>query len=111
MRTFCARTDPRLVSIKRTICMGLVERQADIVSDVVFDPHWYMLLVWHQDVLRRVGRGMGTQVLDFYNVISHIPGLNVVFFEREHVHRQDLIVYSSFIYDCWRSVVLEITHV
>ena len=100
-----------MVSIKRTICVGLVERQAYFFSGSIFHSHWYMLLVWHQDVLRRVGRGMGTQVLDFYNVISHIPGLNVVFFEREHVHRQDLVVHSSLIYDCRGTTVLEIIYV
>ena len=55
MRTFCARTDPRVVSIKRTICVGLVERQTYPFGNVIFYTYWDMFLVWHQNVLRGMG--------------------------------------------------------
>ncbi len=72
---------PGLVSIKFTICVGMVERQATSHNDDILYSNGPLLLVWYKDGILRDARSLGPQVPCFLYVLFNISDLNMVFFE------------------------------
>ena len=62
-------------------------------------------------MLRRVGRGVGPSLFNFFNVLSHLPSFDVVAVKREHVYSQDNDMCRSVLRYCCCSVILEIVYV
>lgn len=96
-----------MVSVKLSVCVGLVERQASFSCCALFGADWHMFLVWHKAVLRRVGRGLGSAISNFLYVIPNLSGVDLVFFKRKHVHSKDNGLCISVVFDNRRTTFLE----
>ena len=55
MPIVCAGSNTWMVSVKLTVCVGLVERQAVVGSSFIFGTNRHMFLVWDKALLRRMG--------------------------------------------------------